>query len=127
MQLLRQTGLEAAAWRPAGALPQGARRRLEIARALALDPEIVLLDEPAAGLNGDEQGALADLLRMLARGGITLVVVEHNMGFLMPLADRIVCLDAGKVIAQGTPAQIRSDPAVVAAYLGAVGMDRAGR
>jgi branched-chain amino acid transport system permease protein len=127
MQLLRRTGLEAAAWRPAGALPQGARRRLEIARALALDPEIVLLDEPAAGLNGDEQGALADLLRMLARGGITLVVVEHNMGFLMPLADRIVCLDAGKVIAQGTPAQIRSDPAVVAAYLGAVGMDRAGR
>jgi ABC-type branched-subunit amino acid transport system ATPase component len=100
---------------------------LEIARALALDPKIVLLDEPAAGLNGDEQGALADLLRMLARCGITLAVVEHNMGFLMPLADRIVCLDAGKVIAQGTPAQIRSDPAVVAAYLGAVGMDRVGR
>ena len=118
MRLLRLVGIESVASRTAGALPQGIRRRLEIARALALDPGVVLLDEPAAGLSTIEQSDLADLLKVLARGGTTLVVVEHNMDFLMPLADRIVCLDAGRVIAEGTPTQVRLDPAVIAAYLG---------
>jgi branched-chain amino acid transport system permease protein len=124
MRLLRQVGIESAASRMAGALPQGHRRRLEIARALALDPALVLLDEPAAGLNAAEQQALADLLKALAEGGVTLVVIEHNMAFLMPLADRIVCLDAGRLIAAGTPTQVRSDPAVIAAYLGAANVRR---
>jgi branched-chain amino acid transport system permease protein len=124
---LLQVGIEAVASRPAGALPQGIKRRLEIARALALEPDLLLLDEPAAGLNAVEQNSLADLLQVLARGGVTLVVIEHNMPFLMPLAHRIVCLDAGRMIAEGTPTQIRSDPAVIAAYLGAADIDRRGR
>ena len=117
-QLLRRVGIEPMASHLAGALPQGVKRRLEIARALALDPALVLLDEPAAGLSLAEQRALAALLQELARDGATLLVIDHNMGFLMPIADRIVCLDAGRVIAQGSPDQVRSDPAVVAAYLG---------
>jgi branched-chain amino acid transport system permease protein len=119
MHVLGRVGLAGAAALPAGRLAYGERRLLELARALALDPAVLLLDEPAAGLTAAEQAALARLLRTLAGDGIAILVIEHNMPFLLGLADRVVCLDAGRVIAAGTPAEIRRDPAVAAAYLGA--------
>jgi branched-chain amino acid transport system permease protein len=83
---------------------------------------VLLLDEPAAGLAVDEQDDLAHRLAALARSGLALLVVEHNMGFLMPLAHRVVCLERGRVIASGSPAAVRADPRVVVAYLGAVAL-----
>lgn len=119
MHLLEELGVADIAMRPCGGLAYGIKRRVEIARALAMQPRLLLLDEPAAGLNAAEQNDLAERIRALARGGLTLLVVEHNMPFLMPLAERIVCLDAGRVIATGTPGEIRRDPDVIRAYLGA--------
>ena len=118
LRLLDQLGIASHAWQPAGTLAHGVRRRLEIARALALDPRVVLLDEPAAGLGTSEMQDLAERLRALAGQGHALLIVEHNMDFLLPLADRIVCLDRGAVIAEGAPDAIRRDPGVRAAYLG---------
>ncbi|MBL8669246.1 MAG: ATP-binding cassette domain-containing protein [Alphaproteobacteria bacterium] len=100
------------------ALPAGARRLVDIARACAAGPRVLLLDEPAAGLAPDEATALGQLLRDRAAGGMALLVIEHSMGFLMPLADRVVCLDAGRVIAVGPPQAVAADPTVRAAYLG---------
>src|SRR5690606_26855661 len=100
-------------------LAPGLLRRAELARALALQPSVLLLDEPAAGPTAPEQQALAAELRGLADAGTALVVVEHNVPFLMGLADRLVCLDAGRIAAEGTPAEIRADPRVTAIYLGA--------
>jgi branched-chain amino acid transport system permease protein len=120
MALLGTLGIPDAAWRRAGELPQDVRRRVEIARALALGPALLILDEPAAGLSPAEQADLGRRLQGLAASGITLLVIEHNMPFLMPLARRVICLDAGRVIAEGAPAQIRTHPGVIAAYLGAV-------
>jgi branched-chain amino acid transport system permease protein len=94
------------------------RRRLEIARALALAPRLLLLDEPAAGLTQGEMADLSVRLRALAEQGLALLVVEHNMPFLLPLADRVVCLAGGAVIGAGRPEEIRKDPAVLRAYLG---------
>ncbi len=106
-------------WRlPVGALPLVARRRVEIARALAQAPGILLLDEPAAGLTHAEQTDLADLLRSLNAEGLTLVIADHNMGFLLPLAGRLICLDTGRIIAAGTPGIVTADPRVITAYLG---------
>jgi len=103
----------------AGSLSLGQQRIVEIARALCVDPILMLLDEPAAGLRHMEKQQLAALLRGLRDGGMSVLLVEHDMGFVMDLADRIVVLDFGTKIAEGTPRAIRSNPDVIKAYLGA--------
>lgn len=115
---LEQLGLGASALRKCRDLGQVDARRIEIARALTLHPALLILDEPAAGLEGSEQANLAATLRAVAAEGLALIVIEHNMPFLLALADRVVALDAGRIIATGTPPQIRHDPAVIASYLG---------
>ena len=116
--LLDRLGLADLAGRPCGAIPHAARRQVEIARALALQPRVLLLDEPAAGLDGAGQAALARRLRGLADQGLAILVVEHSLPFLALFADRAICLDAGRVIAAGPLDAVRSDPRVVRAYLG---------
>ena len=104
---------------PAGSLSLGQQRIVEIARALCADPMLLLLDEPAAGLRHMEKQRLAALLRQLRDGGMSVLLVEHDMGFVMDLADRVVVLDFGTKIAEGTPAAIKANPDVIKAYLGA--------
>ena len=118
MSILAALGVDQVANQMAGGLPYGSKRKVEIARALALEPQLLLLDEPAAGLNEGEQHDLADRLRMFAKTGLSILVIEHNMPFLMPLAQRMACLDHGEFIAEGTPLEIRNNPLVIAAYLG---------
>jgi ABC-type branched-subunit amino acid transport system ATPase component/ABC-type branched-subunit amino acid transport system permease subunit len=103
---------------PAGSLSLGQQRIVEIARALCVDPMLLLLDEPAAGLRHMEKQRLAELLRQLRNGGMSVLLVEHDMGFVMNLADRIVVLDFGTKIAEGAPVAIKTDPEVIKAYLG---------
>jgi branched-chain amino acid transport system ATP-binding protein len=115
---LVRVGLGAIAGRPAGSLSYGGLKRLEIARALASEPRVLLLDEPAAGCNAVETGELATIIRGLAADGITVVLVEHDMRLVMNVSDRIQVLANGRTLAQGTAAQVRADPAVIEAYLG---------
>ncbi len=115
---LARCGLAEAADRPATSLALGQQRIVEIARALSLDPALLLLDEPAAGLRHAEKAALATLLRRLRAEGVTILLVEHDMEFVMGLVDRLVVMDFGTKLTEGPAAAVRRDPAVIAAYLG---------
>lgn len=115
---LRRVGLGGREQELAGELPLGTQRVLEIARALAADPLLLVLDEPAAGLRRQERLALAELLRRLRDDGVTILIVEHDMDFVMRLVDRLVVMNFGAKLLEGTPAEVRADPAVQAAYLG---------
>jgi branched-chain amino acid transport system ATP-binding protein len=124
---LARVGLAAVAERSAGSLAYGDLKRLEIARALASEPKVLLLDEPAAGCNAVETAELEAVIRGIARQGITVVLVEHDMRLVMNVSDRIHVLANGSTLAEGTAAQVRANPAVIAAYLGVHGSEEAAR
>jgi branched-chain amino acid transport system ATP-binding protein len=117
-RLLAETGLTAHAHNFAAVLPYGQKRLLEITRALAARPKLLLLDEPAAGLNRQESDALAALLRRIVKTGTAILLIEHDMNLVMNVADEIAVLDFGRLIAKGKPDEIRRNPDVIAAYLG---------
>jgi branched-chain amino acid transport system ATP-binding protein len=125
--VLARVGLAAAAGRSAGSLAYGDLKRLEIARALASEPKVLLLDEPAAGCNAVETAELEGVIRGVAEDGITVVLVEHDMRLVMNVSDRIHVLASGRTLAEGTAAEVRSNPAVVDAYLGIHGSREAAR
>jgi branched-chain amino acid transport system ATP-binding protein len=117
-QILRFVGLEARADQPASSLPYGELRLLEVAVALAAQPKLLLLDEPVSGMNPVETDSFMKLLAQIRGQGITVLLVEHDMKMVMGVSDRIVCLNHGRVIATGSPAEIQRNPEVVRAYLG---------
>ena len=118
MRVLHRVGLAHRAASPSSQLSEGDLKRLEMARALATGPELLLLDEPFAGLSTNEIGVLSDTIRQLKADGVTLVIVEHKIGSLLALVDRVIAMDQGRVIADGEPEAVLRDPAVVRAYLG---------
>jgi len=119
LKLLAFVGLETRASAPAGSLAYGEQRMVELARALATAPRLLMVDEPAAGLNAAEVERLIERLRLLRARGITVIVVEHNMDLVMQIADRVLVMDYGQYLFDGAPAEVQANPAVIAAYLGA--------
>ena len=115
---LERVGLAARADEPAESLPLGQQRALQLARALCAEPDLLLLDEPASGLRERERDRLAELIEELKAGGLTMMLIEHDVAFVSRLVDRVTVLDLGQIIAEDTPERIRADPRVVSAYLG---------
>jgi ABC-type branched-subunit amino acid transport system ATPase component len=117
-EVLRRLGLDDRADEPAGNMPMGERHLLEMARALASEPRLLLLDEPAAGLNDEETARLAETVRRIRADGVTVLLVEHDMAFVMDISDEVVVLDYGRKIAEGPPLMIMENEEVIKAYLG---------
>ena len=127
IKLLDEVGIKGSADVLAGSLSYGACKRLEIARALAAEPKVLLLDEPAAGCNSVETEEIDELIRKVAAGGIAIVLVEHDMKLVMNISDRILVLNRGKPLVEGTPREVRDNPTVLEAYLGKHGAREAAR
>jgi branched-chain amino acid transport system ATP-binding protein len=121
LQALRDVDAADVADRPVGLLPYGVQKRVEIARALAMSPRLLLLDEPVAGMSREERRGIAELIGRLNREQqLTIALVEHDMGVVMGLADRVLVLDFGRTVTVGTAAEVQADPAVIRAYLGEI-------